>query len=471
MDLSRIRTVLLFLSLCIVVAGFGALIVAIGYDDASQVSGVPWTRLTDTRLVQLALFSILFGSLVSLLFVLWKAKTLHRDWLRALAFAFKALGVLLVLLLVFWMASVWQKRHTAEQQARAKVAAEEQQARDTLAREERRIAEQNADLAAARAEEARRYRENTDRAMRFVREIHASNNPAARRDLVAVEAASLLDDDLTSLALAQAIHNVVLHDADAGVRAFALRQLLPAMSAPPPQESFSEAVVTYIDDWLRGPPGPVPPECYLRYLLLIASHVDNEGMKTRAEGLYDQLVSRGLNSVLASSPAATKDDAAQVLMALTSSESATRKNAAEKLEQIVPTAAEAANADSAGAEENLKQAIRALPSTITRRLPPRVYLRVANDSDAGKAAARLKDLKTREFIVPAASVRPNPPKVTTVRYYAPDGESDAKVIKEYLESAGIAPVVLDYSRPSEQEIRTSDDIASHFEVLFAAGAL
>ncbi len=471
MDLSRIRTVLLFFSLCIVVAGFGALIMAIGYGDASEISRISWTELTDTRLVQLALFFILVGSLLSLLLVLWKAKTLHPDWLRALAFAFKALGVLLVLLLIFWMASVWQKRSISEGQARARLAQEEQQARDKLEREERRIAAQTADLAALKAEQALRYRENTDRAMRLVREIHASNNPAARRDLVAVEAASLLEDDLASLGLAQAIHNVVLHDPDPEVSAFALRQLLPAMPGRPPQESFSEAVLAYIEKWLQGPRQALPHECYQRYLLLIASHVDNEGMKARAETLYDRLASRGLDAVLASSQTATKDDTAQVLIALTSSDSTTRRNAAEKLEQIVPGADEERNADSAATEDNLKQAIRGLPSTITRRLPPRVYLRVASDAAATKAAAKLKNLKTRDFIVLSATVRPNPPKLTTVRYHAPDREGDAKIIKEYLESAGIAQVVLDYSRPSEQEIKNSDDIASHFEVLFAADAL
>jgi heme exporter protein D len=446
MDLSRIRTVFIVGSLFVVLSGFAALILAIGVASGTAEQPVLWIGLTDTQFVQWGLGLILGGSLVSLLFVLWKAKTLHRDWLRALAFAFKALGVLLVLLLAFWMASVWQKREIAEQHTR-----------DERARQE------GAEASRARKEEARvqRYRDNAERAARFVRELQATSDPAARIALIGVQAANLLDDDFFSLTLAQAIHHVIVHDPIPEVSNYALRQLFPKMDTKPEEESFAKAVIAYTETWITAHPQGNLPESYFRYLTLISANVEDSSITMRADDLRNKLAARSLTA--ADGNGAKPEATTQVLFALSSSNDKTREDAATKLEKLAPSDGTTA------AEDDLRRVIKSLPSAVSRKLPPRVYVRVAKE-DVEKAKSKLKDLRTKQFIVRGPTVIAQPPKNTTIIYYAPDRAGDAEVIRDFLKGVEIS-ARLEYRPPRESESRNSDDISSHFELVVAAGVL
>ncbi len=393
------------------------------------------------------------GAFLTLVIVLWNASALNKDWLQVMGYGFKAFGVLTGVLLIALVLRQYQLHRVAESHR----------------------AEERLNRLSSEASDAVKTR-NRDQVQALLANFAAWwDKPAVRNAAVAVAGSQLRDDDAIPLGMVQALYSVCLHDPDPEVRKTAREVVFPEADGTvlPTDNDFAKAVVKVL-----GQDSALLKQVrYQRYALLLKERYrPNEPALIDLARIEDASVSLPTASTdLAKSSlsaqntkVATKEDTAavrDVIVAATSTSGNVQDNAIKVLDE--------ANGP------RLKATIKSLPAELQQSLPPRVYLHVAEESDRAKLTAMSAAL--RQTVIPAIRggrtivpgiqvVGKRAPATTEVRYFA--GEDSRKIaadIARFLTDQKIKSVRISQERASAEDLKR--DVAGHFEIWFAKGAL
>ena len=414
---------------------------------------------------------IILGAVGCVLTMMWNSKALTREWLGVAELSLKAVGAILFLIFGQWFAQLQHEREVREQENAKKYQAQlksEELTRDAQARRELAATQERDRFATERRDLDTVYRLNSERADQLLKQFAENREyPPGRKSAVAIAGGHLRDSSLKSLVLAQAIHTALLYDPDPEVRRVARDVLFPGAADSPVRTDFAESVLAFLTGVNVA---KAQQEPYRDYLRLIADHHTNEAFRRRAtdtlkESVADQVKALAAKINAAPAPDPTNEtpaDPPSVLLVATAREEAglTRK-AASLLANTAP--------------ERVEQTLEALPESISKKVPPRVYLHIAEEGQRPAAQALQTALIEVGFIVPGiqnVAGKAYVPPQSEVRYFA----SDDRTVELARKIAAIAAdqklvrrgLKLSPEKPSARDLKISTDLASHFEVWFAA---
>lgn len=458
MILPRPRTVLFALSGLTILYGIWRLLRAL--PDPTTFSG----EIGD------CCWFIILGAVGCVLTMMWNSKALTKEWLGVAELSLKAVGAILFLIFGQWFAQLQHEREVREQQGGREYQAQlksDERTRDEQSKRELAATQDRDRNANERRDQDTVYRLNSERADQLLKQFAENRDyPAGRKAAVAIAGGHLRDSLLKSLVLAQAIHTVVLYDPDPSVQRVARDVLFPGAVDSPPKTDFADGVLTF----LTGPNvAKAQEEPYRDYLRLIADHHTNEAFRKRATDTLKESVAEQVKALaIQSAPAganpggeAPPEPPSILLVATAREDLGLTRRAATLLANTTP--------------ERVEQTLETLPESISRKVPPRVYLHIAEEGQRPAAQALQTALIEVGFIVPAiqnVAGKAYVPLESEVRYFASDNRtaelarkiaavaSDQKLVRRGLK--------LSPEKPSARDFKISTDITSHFEVWFAA---
>lgn len=459
MILPRPRTVLFALSGAAILFGIWRLLAVL--PDPSAFSGE----------IGRCCWFIVLGAVGCVLTMMWNSSALTKEWLGVAELSLKAVGAILFLIFGQWFAQLQHEREAREQDNAKKYQAQlksEERTRDDQARRELAATQDRDRAAAERRDLETVYRLNSERADQLLKQFAENRDyPAGRKSAVAIAGGHLRDSSLKSLVLAQAIHTALLFDPDRDVQRVAREVLFPGAAESPANTDFAASVL----EFLTGPNvAKAQEEPFRDYLRLIADHHTSEAFRQRAtETLKESVATQVAALVAQTSVPAAADPASErpaeepsVLLVATAREDAglTRK-AATLLANATP--------------ERVEQTLETLPESIARKVPPRVYLHIAEESQRPTAQALQTALIEAGFVVPGiqnVAGKAYVPPQSEVRFFA-SGARTEEIARKITAIAFDQKLVrrglkLSPEKPSARDLKISTDLTSHFEVWFAA---
>lgn len=474
MILPRPRTVLFALSGIAVLYGIGRLLAILPDPPAFS------------REIGHCCWAIILGAVGCVLTMMWNSSTLTKEWLGVAELSLKAVGAILFLIFGQWFAQLQHEREVREQENARKYQAQlksEELTRDAQARRELAATQERDRAEAARRELDTVYRLNSERADQLLKQLAENRDHAAgRKAAVAIAGGHLRDASLKSLVLAQAVHTVLLFDPDRDVQRVARDVLFPGAAESPADTDFAASVLAF----LTGPNvGKAQEEPYRDYLRLIADHHTNESFRRRATDTLKESVAAQVaalaalaqtGGVTAPAPVGTAASGGGESSSLPPPEPppssvllvATARDDAGLTRQAATLLANAA-------PERVEQTLETLPESIARKVPPRVYLHIAEEGQRPAARALQTALIEAGFVVPGiqnVAGKAYVPPQSEVRFFA-SGHATEELARKISAVAFDQKLVrnglrLSPEKPSARDLKISTDVTSHFEVWFAA---
>ncbi|MGV3660306.1 MAG: hypothetical protein ACO1TE_08970 [Prosthecobacter sp.] len=458
-----------------------------------------------------SLYWMLGGSMVCMSAVLWLSRVLTQQWLDVVAYAFRVLGVLTLVLLGFHMLTLRSREAIADgdrvrnaqelketkEKADADTQKKEQDAKDELKAdklEEDRMLTLAEDIVKKLGEAKGAMSRQTHFNNAFHRAMGAKDSKGkllvlqTLYDLMKEEKAEVQNSTLPAPTTTPAGTTENPSLPQNPVQERMLDVLLPGVSfqdLPADTKRFSDSLAPILEKVAAIDRTSDPYGAYLglvsKFSVVTKARDDAqkalEEAKTETvknsvetinkdENLKNAVVTAEAAQGAASS-SATPDaqpktalliNDTQIVQAL-AAVSSTDENAQKLAQRVIDVA-----------PDRLEKALETAPTVISSTVRPRVYIQVPTQELAESIRAKRADAP-KDFIFPGVRVvgMRGSPNITEVRYFDPASEAMAQTLASIMvNNWGFRDVQIHYQRPTKQAVKVSQHIATHFEVWFGA---